>query len=208
VARHSAVARDDPAATSAGFTASTSARFPASTSGGLAVTRLAVAVRPPDDILAVVRALPRPPLPEVTWSAPERWIVKVRPLGHVAVELVDPLLEALADELQGAPPVRCRMGPATIRPGGQWLAVPVSGLEEIGEVVFAATTPIVPVTHPQPFHAEIPLASGRVPRELGGVPLQASWTADTLVLVADRSAPGRPKLVDVGEIPLDGELDG
>jgi hypothetical protein len=73
-------------------------------------------------------------------------------------------------------------------------------------VVFDATSPIVPVTHPQPFHTELVLAAGRVPRELGGRPLQAAWTADRLVLVADRSAPGRPRLVDLGTITLDGPI--
>ena len=167
---------------------------------------MSVAVRLPDDVMSVVRALPRPPLPEVHWSPSERWIVKVRPLGHVAPELVKPLLDALGAELDGAPPVACRLGPATIRPGGQWLGVRVAGLEEIGAVVFEATAPLVPVTHPQPFHAELVLASGRVPRELGGVPLEAAWTADRLVLVADRSGPGRPRLEDLGEITLDGTL--
>jgi hypothetical protein len=168
------------------------------------VTRLSVAVRLPDDVTALVRALPRPPLPDVTWSPPERWIVKVRPLGHVAEDLVETLLDTLAAELDGAPPVECRMGPATIRPGGQWLGVPVAGLEELGAVVFAATSPIVPVTHPQPFHAELVLASGRIPREFGGTPLAATWRAHRVALVADRSGPGRPRLVDVGEVPLTG----
>jgi hypothetical protein len=168
------------------------------------MTRLSVAVRPPEGVVSLIRALPRPPLPGVHWSTPERWIIKVRPLGHVAPALVDPLVEALRDELDGAPAVTCRLGPATVRPGGQWLGVPVGGLEEIGAAVFAATSPVVPVTHPQPFHAELVLASGRVPRELAGTPVEARWQADRLVLVADRSAPSRPKLVDVADIPLTG----
>lgn len=168
------------------------------------MTRLAIAVRPPDDVLAVVRALPRPALPDVTWTAEQRWLVKVRPLGHVDLDVVEPLLDALLDELDGAPPVECRLGPATVRPGGQWLCVPVTGLEEIGAAVFAATSPIVPVTHPQPFHTELVLATGRVPRDLAGVQLAARWRSDRLVLVADRSAPNHPNLVDVGEVTLDG----
>jgi hypothetical protein len=168
------------------------------------VTRLSIAVRPTDAVISVVRALPRPPLPGVHWTTPERWIVKVRPLGHVAVHLVDPLLEALRVELDGAPAVECRLGPATARPGGQWLCVPVHGLEEIGAAVFAATSPVVPVTHPQSFHSELMLATGRVPRELAGTPVVAAWRADRLVLVADRSSPGRPNLVDVADVPLIG----
>jgi hypothetical protein len=168
------------------------------------VTRMSIAVRPTDAVVSLIQALPRPPLPGVHWSPPERWIVKVRPLGHVPADLVNPLLEALRDELDGAPAVECRLGPATARPGGQWLCVPVRGLEEIGAAVFEATSPIVPVTHPQPFHAELVLATGRVPRELAGTPVAATWRADRLVLVADRSAPGRPNLVDLADVPLIG----
>ena len=166
------------------------------------MTRMSIAVRPTDAVISLIRAVPRPPLPGVHWSPPERWIVKVRPLGHVPEDLVDPLLEALRDELDGASAVECRLGPATARPGGQWLCVPVHGLEEIGAAVFEATSPIVPVTHPQPFHAELVLATGRVPRELAGTPVAATWRAERLILVADRSAPGRPNLVDVADIPL------
>ncbi|MGZ6869498.1 MAG: hypothetical protein ACXVHI_04180, partial [Frankiaceae bacterium] len=88
---------------------------------------------------------------------------------------------------------------------GQGLAAPVEGLDELGAAAFAATTPLVPVTHPQPFRADVVLARGRLPRELAGQPLSATWTADRVVLVADRSAPGRPRLDDVGVVVLDGD---
>jgi hypothetical protein len=166
------------------------------------VTRLAVAVRPPEPVLDVLGGLPRPSAPGVVWARREQWIVKVRPLGHADLRLVEALVEALEDELAGAPGVRCTIGPQTVRLWGQWLGVPVSGLGEVGASVFAATAPIVPVTHPQPFHAEVVLARGRVPAALAGTPVEASWVAERLVLVADRSAPGRPALVDVAEIPL------
>src|SRR3954453_24127065 len=97
---------------------------------------MSIAVWPADAVISLIRALPRPPLPGVHWSPPERWIVKVRPLGHVPAEVVVPLLEERRDELDGAPAVECRLGPAPPRPGGQWLYVPVRGLEEIGAAVF------------------------------------------------------------------------
>jgi hypothetical protein len=168
------------------------------------MTRLSVAVRPSPDVAATLAALPRPPVPGVIWALPEQWIAKVRPLGHVDERLVPDLADALHDALEGAPPVRCVLGPATVRPGGQWLAVPVAGLEELGAAVFEATEPLVPVTHPQPFRADLVLARGRVPGHLAGTPVQGSWTADVVSLVADRSAPGRPRLVDLVEVRLTG----
>jgi hypothetical protein len=166
------------------------------------VTRLAVAVRPPEAVLDVLAGLPRPPVPGVVWARRQQWIVKVRPLGHVDLRVVEPLVEALEDELAAAPPVPCTLGPRTVRLGGQWLGVPVDGLGELGAAVFMATTPIVPVTHPQPFHAEVVLARGRVPADLAGQPVETAFVVDRLLLVADRSAPGRPALVDLAEIAL------
>lgn len=165
------------------------------------MVRLAVAVRPPAEVMEVLAALERPPHPGVVWSVPEQWIVRVRPLGHVDLRLAEPLLAALDAELDGAPATRCVLGPRAERLSG-WLGAPVAGLDELGAAVFDATADLVPVTHPQPFRTDLVLARGTVPRALAGMPVSATWTAGELVLVADRSAPRRPRIVDVGRIPL------
>jgi hypothetical protein len=116
--------------------------------------------------------------------------------------LVDPLVAALADELDGVPPVRCTLGPATRRLGGQWLGAPASGLDDLAAVVFDATVGLVPVTHPQPFRADVVLARGRVPAALAGEPVAAAWTARAVALVADRSSPRSPRLEDVAVFAL------
>jgi hypothetical protein len=161
-------------------------------------------MRPPPDVVEVLRSLPREPIQGVTWAVPEQWIVKLRPLGHVPDHLVDPLVTALADELDGVPPVRCVLGPATRRLAGQWLGVPVSGLDDLAALVFDATVGLVPVTHPQPFQAYVVLARGRAPAALAGVPVAAEWTAREVALVADRSSPRGSKLDDLAAFPLTG----
>ncbi len=166
------------------------------------MVRLSVAVRPPADVVAALVAFERPAPAGVLWSAPEQWIVKVRPLGHVDDALLGPLLDVLDAELDGAPEAHCVLGPETVRRGGQWLAAPVAGLDDLAAAVFDATSELVPVTHPQPYHADVVLARGHAPRELAGLPVYATWTATEVLLVADRSAPGRPRLVDVGRIGL------
>jgi hypothetical protein len=60
------------------------------------------------------------------------------------------------------------------------------------------------VTHPQPFQADLVLARGRVPKELAGLPVTASWTARSVALVADRSSPWAVRYEDLGIIPLGG----
>ena len=166
------------------------------------VTRLSVALRPPPAVLGVLSALDRPVTPGVRWSTPEQWLVKVRPLGHVASDVVPQLVAVLEAELDGAPAVDCVLGPVTRRLGGQWLGVPVAGLDELAAVVFEVTSELVPVTHPQPFSADLVLARGTVPAQLAGQPLSASWTADALHLVADRSAPGTVRHEDLATFPL------
>jgi 2'-5' RNA ligase len=166
--------------------------------------RLFVAIRPPAHVVEVLGALRRAPVAGVTWSVPEQWVVKLRPLGHVADHVVDPLVTALADELEGVPPVSCTLGPATRRLGGQWLGAPVTGLDDLSALVFDATVGLVPVTHPQPFQADVVLARGRVPAAAAGEPVAAEWTAREVALVADRSSPRRPLLDDVASFALAG----
>ena len=102
------------------------------------MARLSVAVWPTPEVVALLSALERPALPGVRWSAPEQWLVKLRPLGPVADRVVPPLGEALAAELDGAPAVACRLGPETRRLGGHWLGAPVHGLDDLAAVVFEA----------------------------------------------------------------------
>lgn len=165
------------------------------------MTRLSVAVRPSRAVLDRIAALPRPPHPGMSWSVPERWIVKLRPLGHVPEHLVGPLGDALGDALDGAPAPECVLGPVTVR-GSGWLYAPVDGLDELSEEVFAATEHLVPVTHPQPFRGFLVLATGRVPKEVGGEPVEGAWRPGEVALVADRSAPGQARLVDLLTLPL------
>jgi 2'-5' RNA ligase len=164
--------------------------------------RMFVAVWPPAEVVAVLSDLERPELPGLRWSLPAQWMVSVRPLGHVDQRLVGPLAGELEAELEGAPAVECVLGPETRRPGGDWLVAPVGGLDDLGAVVFEATERLVPVTHPQPFRADVVLARGRVPKELAGVPVSASWTARSLSLVADRSSPRSPRFEDLATVPL------
>jgi 2'-5' RNA ligase len=165
--------------------------------------RLFVAVRPPPEVLALLAAIDRPALPGVRWSTPEQWLVKLRPLGYVDGRVVGPLRDALEAELDGAPAAACRLGPATRRLGGQWLGVPVRGLDDLAGVVFEATERLVPVTHPQPFQADVVLARGRVPRELAGRPVTGSWTARSVSLVADRSSPRGVRFEELAAFPLE-----
>ena len=69
---------------------------------------------------------------------------------------------------RGLEPASSHLGRARAR----HRARPSPGLEDLAAVVFEATERLVPVTHPQPFQADVVLARGRVPRELASFPLE------------------------------------
>jgi 2'-5' RNA ligase len=164
------------------------------------MTRMAVVVWPPPDIIETVARLRREP--GINWSKPAQWMIKLRPLGHVSMGLVEPLADALKNELADAEPADCVLGPETRRLGGQWLGVPVRGLDDLAAAAFDATVELVPVTHPQPFQADIVVARGKVPASLAGAAISGHWRADTVCLVADRSGPAQPKFENLAEFPL------
>lgn len=166
--------------------------------------RLFVVVWPSPGVMDALATLERPAVEGMSWSRREQWMVKLRPLGHVDPRVMAPrLADVLEAELDGAPAVECVLGPSTARRyAGATLAAPVAGLDDLAAVVFAATEPLVPVTHPQPFNAAIVLARGRVPKQVAGDPVAARWTVRSVCLVADRSSPGRIRYENLAEIPL------
>lgn len=161
--------------------------------------QLFVGVWPPPKVQKVVSEYPRPKRDGLRWSTPSQWLVTIRPLGHVSDHVVPDLIDTLRDELDGAPKVKLSLGTPL---HGDWLRAPVTGLEELLDVVFEVTEPLVPRTHPHnTWDPTLVLARGRSPKDLV-VPLDASWTATSVSLAkAIRSKDG-PGYEDVATFPL------
>jgi hypothetical protein len=145
--------------------------------------QLFVGVWPTPKVVAALRAYPRPE-GSTAWATEAQWLVNVRPLGHVSDAVASDLVDALAFELDGMPKPK-----ATLRTPlhGTWLRSPVDGLDELRDVVFEATVPIVPVTHPKslPWAVALPLSRDRAPKELVH-PLDVRWTVGEVVLAKGR----------------------
>lgn len=118
------------------------------------------------------------------WVGPEQWLVNVRPLGHVGPELVPRLVEVLSFELDGMPKPTAKLRAPN---HGSWLWIPVEGLEELRDVVFEATIPLIPVTHPKslPWTPALPLRKDRSPKDLVH-PIAGSWRVGEVVLAKGR----------------------
>lgn len=164
--------------------------------------QLFVGVWPPARVQKVLSDYPRPKVTDVRWSTPSQWLVKLRPLGHVADAIVPQLIETLRFELDGAPKVKVSMGPAATRFGGAWLHAPVHGLDDLGAVIFETTEGLIPVTHPQPFSADLVLARAkRCPPELVQ-PISATWTVSSVSLAKATRTKDGPGYEDVEIFPL------
>ncbi|HYD10542.1 MAG TPA: hypothetical protein VEA78_10595 [Acidimicrobiales bacterium] len=149
---------------------------------------------------SAVKALKSYPRAGDGWTDEGQWLVNVRPLSFEKPGMVDALLEALRFELDGMPPPRASFG--RVRSGG-WLRVAVEGLDELRDVVFECTTPIVPVNHPKslPWAVELPLHKGRSGRELIA-PLSGAWTVKEVVLAEGTRRGGVHHYETVATIPL------
>ena len=164
------------------------------------MAQLFVGVWPSPAATKALAAYPRPD--DVgAWSTPSQWLVNVRPLGSgITPAIVDRLLDALRFELDGMPVPTARLQPPR---HGDWLRVEVLGLDELRDVVFDATTPIIPVTHPKslPWAPVLPLRKDRSPRELVH-PLTGSWKVREVVLARGTRSKAGHGYETVVSIPL------
>lgn len=157
--------------------------------------RLFVAVWPPEEVGALLAALPRD-RPGLRWTRPEQWHVTLRFLGDV--DSAEPVRAALGDVR--SPPCQAAFG-RVVRLGSA-VGLSVVGLDELAAAVLAATASCVP-PEPRPFRGHLTLARSRRP----GAPrcpelaVTASWPVDRFALV--ESHLGRPVTYeDIAVYPL------
>ncbi|HEX2039558.1 MAG TPA: RNA 2',3'-cyclic phosphodiesterase [Acidimicrobiales bacterium] len=164
--------------------------------------RLFVAVWPPPDVVAALRALPRPAVPGLRWTTEDQWHVTLRFLGEADEAAARAALATVAFD---ARPVAV-VGPAVGRFGDGVLHVPVDGLDELAEAVVRATGAVGVPPPRRPFRGHLTLARanrGRAPlRGLVGTPLGGRWEVGELTLVTSRLHPRGSQYAVVERLPL------
>ena len=141
--------------------------------------RLFVAVWPPGDAIAGLVALPRPPLPGVRWTAPDRLHVTLRFFGDTDE---DGIVDALAGER--FPRADVRMGPGVERLGRGVLVVPARGLEDLASAVASATGHLGQPPPGRPFAGHVTVARYRGKPPEGYAPhFRADFGVTEMVLV-------------------------
>ena len=156
------------------------------------MTRLFVAVWPPEEVLDRLAALPRPEIDGLRWTERHQWHVTLRFLGPVPE--VEPVVEALAEVAPTAGPTTAVLGPAVDRFGQRVLHVPVVGLERVAAAVVAATHHLGKPPEDRPFTGHVTLARvvkhAKVDlRPLTTHAVTAEWDVESICLVESRLAP-------------------
>ena len=141
--------------------------------------RLFVAVWPPEEALDALAGLPRPDLPRVRWTAPERLHVTMRFLGDCDEGDAVTALSGLR-----LPSAEVVLGPTVVRLGRAVLVVPARGLDELATEVIAATRHIGQSPPDRPFTAHLTVAryKGRPPDGYAP-PIHTAFTAPEIALV-------------------------
>ena len=141
--------------------------------------RLFVAVWPPREALDALDGLPRPDLPGVRWTAPERLHVTMRFLGDCdegdAVAALSGLRLSRAEVV---------LGPAVERLGRAVLAVPARGLDDLAAEIISATRHVGQSPPDRPFTGHVTVARYRGASPDGyAPPVHAAFGATEFALV-------------------------
>jgi 2'-5' RNA ligase len=144
------------------------------------VARLFVAVRPPDEVLDLVEALPRIEEAGVRYSTRSQWHVTLRFLGEAES---DHAVAALA--VVEAASCEATLGPQVSRLGRSFVVVPVSGLDELAAAVVRATGAIGQPPEPRPFtgHLTVARLKNRGACRVAGAPISGSFPVTEIALM-------------------------
>lgn len=144
------------------------------------MSRLFVAVRPPEQVLDAVAALERPDEPGVRYTGREQWHITVRFLG----EADEGAARAALDNVD-AGPAEAVLGPRVSRLGRSVIVLPVSGLDALVAAVVVATADVGEPPDPRPFNGHLTVARlrRRGACRIAGAALSASFPVTELELV-------------------------
>lgn len=142
--------------------------------------RLFVAVQPPPEAIAAIRALPRPVHEGIRWTEERTWHITLRFIGEV--DDPEPVRAALAGADLG-PAVGVRLGPRVTWLNRNVVVVPASGLDDLAARVSAATGAFGAPARPRfDGHLTIARHRRRGRRVVYDAPLDIRFLADHAVL--------------------------
>jgi 2'-5' RNA ligase len=146
------------------------------------VTRLFVAIWPPEELLERLTDLERPKDPGVKWVPRENLHITLRFLGDAAI---DDVIERLDEVL--LPMATAVLGPAFDLRAERSIMLPVAGVDDLAEVVEQAVRGVGTANERRRFVGHLTLArlgkKARPDRSVGRL-FEASFEVDEIALVA------------------------
>lgn len=161
--------------------------------------RLFVAVWPPDDVLDLIEALPRPDEPGVRYTRRAQWHVTLRFLGTAPIDEARAAFDTIVGE-----PATAELGPAVSRLSRSIVVVPVHGLDDLAAATVAATRDVGEPPDPRPFVGHITLARlrGRPACRVAGHRIRAAFRVDEVHLVRSDLRPDGAVYETIATRPL------
>ena len=151
------------------------------------MARLFLAVRPPDDVVEMLRELPRKDQRGVRFVPPENWHATLRFLGDADP---DDVVEAMNRAI--LPATVARVGPAIDMLGTHSVMAPVSGLDHLATTVTEATLGLGSLDPRPTFTGHITVARvkrGAIVRKVVGMLCSAEFEVTDVALVESRLRP-------------------
>ncbi|MEM8620700.1 MAG: RNA 2',3'-cyclic phosphodiesterase [Actinomycetota bacterium] len=143
------------------------------------MTRLFVAIWPPDEVLDALADLPQPRDPGVRWIAREQRHITLRFFPDANPDAV---IDAL-DHIE-LPPATAQLGPAVDVLGERSLVIPVGGLDDLAAVVDRATRCDAPSRRRFVGHLTVARLNRRArPQRSVGMRFAATFTVARVALV-------------------------
>ena len=165
------------------------------------MSRLFVAVWPPDAVLDAVEGLHRPVEAGGRWTRRDQWHVTLRFLGPAEPDEVASALTALRHA-----PVEAVVGPDVGLLGEGVVQLPVAGLDRLAESVVTLTAGLGRPPEDRPFFGHLTLArmAGDPPAGVLGQELSATFPVESVALVTSELGGNAARYTTVAAFPLSG----
>ena len=168
--------------------------------------RLFVAVRPPDEVLDLVAAVPRPEVTPARWTTRAQWHITLRFLGNV--EDPTPVVAALGRVAATLAPADVTLGPKPGVLGHQVVYLPVTGLDEVADRVVRATAEFGEPPTRRRFRGHLTLARTKGGTmslsSLSSLAVAASWTVGEIELIRSHLGGGPARYEALSSFALSG----
>lgn len=151
------------------------------------MARLFIAVQPPDEVVEILRELPRKDQRGVRFIPPENWHATLRFLGDAHIDDVGEALSRAELPIAWA-----RLGPAIDMLGSHSVIAPVAGLDDLARAVDDATAGIGTLEPRPTYLGHITVARvkrGAIVRKVVGMLCDATFDVREVALVESRLRP-------------------